>query len=270
MVNTVTIKQEQLRRGFCKVGNGATKILLIGSCRSVPYVNYFAKIGDFTIYTLDPFNWNWDIADNRVDVEAAINSQENNAELLEVIRSCDVFIHEYYRNFGMFNTFKESEKNIYQFGVNAKIDLCLPNYHDVFVLFNDIIRFTPDIKAAAIGGLGSDTIERIMSLRDSNLERFYNVCAQTSFPEFADYFRAHHLDERMYWTYNHVSNAFTLPLFWAILQRMGIAPTQQQMERIKATPDIFANNYTQLTEYDVQYSGYKWNEPITKLNPSAL
>lgn len=281
MVNTVTIKQGQMQRGFAQFGSGNIHVVLIGSCRSVPYVNYILELNKirgemFTIYALDPFNWNWDAADNRVDCEAAINKQENNNELLCVLKKSTIFIHEYYRNFGMFNTFKESEKNIYQYGINPDIDICLPNFHDVFLLFNDIIRFTPALKAQAIqdfaanGSLGSETIKAVTEMHDANLARFYGVCEKTSFPVFAEYFKLHHLSKRMYWTYNHVGNEFTHPLFNGICEKLGIKLTPVEERRIHALPDIFANNYTKITNYDVNYFGYKWNEKVERLNPKEL
>jgi len=281
MVNTVTVKQGQMQRGFAQFGNGSTHIMLIGSCRSVPYINYLLELNKlrgemFTIYALDPFNWNWDANDRRVDCEEAINRQEKNDELLYVLKKSKIFIHEYYRNFGMFNTFKDGEKNIYQFGMKPETDICLPNFHDIFLLFEDIIRFTPELKAKAIqdyqsiGGLGSETIKAVMDIHEANLKRFYGVCERTSFPIFAEYFKLHHLTKRMYWTYNHVGNEFTQPLFNAICEKLGIELTPSEQRKVESLPDIFANNYTRLTRYDVNHFGYKWNESLKQLKPLEL
>lgn len=281
MYNTVSVKEQQLRNGFFKVGNGKTKVLIIGSCRSVNYINYFDELNrlknmPYTIYSLDPFNWHWDINDNRVDYVKAIEQMETHPELLKMLSEVDIFIHEYYANFGMFNTFKDGEKNIYQFGIKPKHDICLPNFHDVFLLFNDIIRFTPELKEqakrdyAAIKGLGSDTIKKVIEIHERNIERFYSVCSKSSFPLFAEYFRIHAESFRLFWTYNHVGTAFTLPLFSGICENIGIELTDSDRRRIEAMPDMFSNNYTQLTQYDQMYFGYKWKEQIQKFNPDKL
>lgn len=62
MINTVSIKQQQLTNTYLKTGSGPDSILIMGSCRVAPYVNYFNLWNEqndnpFTIYTLDPLNY---------------------------------------------------------------------------------------------------------------------------------------------------------------------------------------------------------------------
>lgn len=270
MINTIQLKKEQLFKGYFSIGTGPEIALIMGSCRAVAYVTYLRDWNElngnrFTICYIDPFSWNWDMNENRTDYSAELIKQESNKVLLNMLANCSIFIHEYYANAGMFNCEKSGDKNIYQFGLNPKTDITLPNYNDVFVLTSEIISFDVELKKQAIqdfnvnGTLSAQTIEAVEDKRQSNLERFYEICAKTDFPEFADIFKNKYNDIRMFWTFNHVSAEFTKTLFWLMnnkflhLDTTGYKITEE---------DLFANNYTHLTEYD---NGYNWKEEVKPL-----
>lgn len=274
MINTIHVKKQQLRDGFFKTGSGKTVIFILGSCRVINYVNYLHNWnmanGDiYTIISLDPFNWNWNQADERVDMEAAINNLEGSKTMRDMIRSVDIFIHEYYKNFGMFNCDKDGEKNIYQFGMNPKADICIPNWHDVFVLFGDILTFDKDLREKAlqdyttIGQLSKQTIYEVTEKGATNMSKFYEVCRKSDFPEMEEYFREKIKTTRLFHTYNHVSKRFTLYIFelmnqkWLHLDLLkGFDPQHE---------DMFADPHTDLTTYDKEYYGLNWDEPLMSL-----
>ena len=268
MINTVEIKQQQLAKGTYSVGSGSEVILIIGSCRAVPYITYLRDWNDandnrFTIHILDPFSWNWDMQEQRVDYKAELLKQETNQYLLDVLKSCSIFIHEYYNNAEMFNCDKSAKKNIYQFGLNPKQDICLPNYNDVFVLTREIVSFDLEIRKMAIqdynvnGKLSAYTLEKIDIVRQKNLQKFYDICGMTDFPEFAEIFKTHYKQVRFFWTFNHIARRFNQVIFDLMNKKY------LRLEGLKMTDDdLFANNYSYLCEYD---EGYKWNEEIKPL-----
>jgi hypothetical protein len=270
MINTIEIKQQQLEKGYYSIGNGVYKLLILGSCRAVPYVTYFNDYNKqftntFTIYFIDPFNWNWDASGNRVDYIDALSKQESNKSLTDMLSSVDFFIHEYYANAGMFNVFKGSEKNIYQFGLNPRIDICLPNFNDIFILSREIVSFDVAIRKMAIqdynvnGKLSEQTIKAIEYKSQENLNKFYNICRQTSFPEFEDIFKSGYKNRRFFWTFNHVAKAFNQELFKLMSENYFHFDLNNYYI---CQEDLFANNYTYLSEYDL---GYNWNEEIKPL-----
>ena len=263
MINTVNIKEQQLRKGYFKTGTGPETVFIMGSCRVVNYVNYFATMPQFTVYSIDPFNWNWDINDDRVDYIGALKEQENNKELLTMLTGCKIFIHEWYENAGMFNI-----SRIYDFGLNPEIDICIPNFNDLFILFKDIITFDSDMRKLAaqdfnvLGKLSEQTEKDIVEVGRINLAKFYNVCNLSDIPEMEYYFNENWKKTRMFWSYNHVTKAFTLAVFSYINSRwfnnsLGIDSTHT---------DMFANNFTHPTEYDVKNYGIQWDEPFKKLD----
>lgn len=275
MIGTIDTKQQQLRNGYYKIGSGKELVLIMGSCRAIPYLNYLNEWNNennnrFTLAFIDPFNWNWDINDNRVDYSEALTQMEKNESLLSMLRSCSVFIHEYYANAGMFNVEKSAMKNIYQFGMSAPVDVCIPNFNDIFILTREIVSFDVDIKKKAvqdynvIGRLSDRTLIDIDKVRQDNLERFFNICSKTDFPEFAEIFSNNYKNERYFWTFNHVATAFTYEIFKLLTKflKIDISPA---LKRYILSHDMYANNYTYLCEYDKGYSYNEQTKPLREI-----
>lgn len=260
MINTIETKEEQLAIGYYKIGTGNTKILILGSCRSVAYITYFKdlnKDNKYSIYFIDPMNWCWDMQGNRVNYEERLSDCEDNTNILELLKIIDIFIHEHYVNAGMFNVSKFSNKNIYQFGLNPKINIELPNFNDIFLLTKDIVSFDMDVRKQVIqdynvnGELSKQTIEKIEKIKATNLQKFFDICAKTSFPEFAEVFANEYKEVRYFWTFNHVSARFTQTLFRMMCEKyLGIDLKDYNL----TNKDLFANNYTYLSDYDSEYN----------------
>lgn len=273
MINTVNSKEQQLRNGYFKIGSGSEVILIVGSCRSVPYCNYFNKYNEqngnrFTICFIDPYNWCFDLQDNRVNIEEKINSLETDEALLNLFKSVKYFCHEYYANYGLFNCDRNENKNIYQFGLTPKVDICIPNWNNLFVLFGDIVSFDIDMRKKAIadynvlGKLSDQTAKEIYEISQKGIERFYDVCMKSDLPEMKEIFRMNFIFNRFFWTHNHVSKFFTKKVFDLISEKIGLNLSSSFYDD---QIDMFANNYTYLTEYDMKFYNYQWNEQIVPL-----
>jgi len=277
MINTINIKQQQLSKGYFQIGSGAEKVLIMGSCRVCPLVNYFNKWNElnnnrFTIFSIDPFNNNWNENDERVDYNESLLKLEKNTNLLSMIGEVDVFVHEFYKNGGMFNTFKDREKTIYDFGMNPKLDICIPSYNDVFILFGDIVTFDVEMRKKAsqdyntTGKLSEEVQHEIFQISQNNLNKFYDICLKSDFPEMKEFFQRNMKDKRMFFTYNHVSKEFTYFIFVRLMKRfLGIDLSEQFIRQIYQMPDMFANNYTYLTEFDLKWYGFNWGEEVKPL-----
>jgi|SRR6185503_3872379 len=274
MINTVNIKSEQLDNTYLKTGCGAENILIMGSCRVAPYVNFFnewnnANGNKFTIYSLDPFNNNWNAKDERTDYNQALLKLETDERLLNMFKSIDVFVHEYYQNSGMFNVKKGDGKTIYDFGISPKIDVCIPSWNDVFVLFKDIVSFDLDIRKKAIqdinviGKLSWQTQSEIYNISRKGLRKFSDVCLLSDIPEMDKYFIENFNKKRMWHSYNHVAKPFTEFIFNILCDRyLGIKLNGSFYDDKE---DMFANSFTPLTEYDIEWYGYEWGEEIKSI-----
>ncbi len=266
MINTLDIKQQQLVDGYYSTGSGPKNILVMGSCRVVNYVTYLKEWNEangnpFTIYSIDPFSWNWDIKGERTDYEAEILKQESNAKLLDMIGKVDIFIHEYYQNAGMFNCDKGASKNIYQFGMRPDVDVCIPNFNDLFILYNDIIAFDMELKRKvnqdinSFGRISDAVKEQLFSKSKSELNKFYSICDKSDVPEFKQYFKTSLGGPRLWWTCNHVSKYFTLAMFELINKKYLHLDLSKGYDTSHV--DIFANNITEITDIDREWYGYK-------------
>lgn len=276
MINTLNIKQQQLEKGFFTTGSGPEVILIMGSCRVAPYVNYFNRWNEehfnrLTIHSIDPFNFCWDINDDRVDQLEAIKNMETHEGLLEMLKSVKIFIHEYYQNFGMFNTLMSEGKSIYDFGMLARIDICIPNFNDYFILFGDIVSFDLEMRKKAIadynviGKLSAQTEKEIFEIGQKNLEKFYSVCRKSDLPEMEEVFKKNIKDQRFFHSYNHVSKNFTKNVFSLMNEKYLHLDLSEGFWWSIFNEDMFANSFTPLTVYDLEYHGYNWGEGIQPL-----
>jgi len=253
MINTYDIKIKQF--SVFRTGNENSKdiILIIGSCRSVPYLNYLNKLVGHShlIYFIDPFNYNWDENDKFCDMEAVINSLENDQNLLNIFKSTKIFIHEFYANFGLFNCSKLSNKNIYQFGMNPEIDICIPNFHDIFILDGDFENLDANYR------LQDDKVKYIQDNAEKNLNKFYMNCFKSSFPEFAKYFKDNWLNIRLFCSFNHISKNYTFKIFELMNEKF--LKFDVNLSSVKDI-DMYSNTETKLTDIDYLAFKYNWDE----------
>lgn len=269
-INTINTKEEQLKKGYFEIGTGEEKILIIGSCRSVPYIQYFHdwdKGNRFTVRFIDPFNFNYDLQNNRIDMEEKIRSLQNDINMRRMLKETDIVIHEWYSNYGMFNFDREAKFNIYQFGLDPKIDLCIPSFNDKFILFADIVSFDTEIRKKAIadynvtGKLTEQTIADIKAVSDANIKKFFDVCKLSDFQGFGKYFKHSYKDIRYWHNSNHVTKWFSITIMMLICERLDIDLTDEFTEYLKDSYDMYANIFTPLSEYD----SFDWGEPVKPL-----
>lgn len=267
MINTLDIKSRRFD-GLFQTGNPDSKevVFMMGSCRGVPHLNFLnaANEGRFKIYYVDPHDFHWDREDNLVDLHAAIDAVAKDPRVLEALRSATVFIHEHYRNYGCFNTDRTAAGNIYDHGMAAPVDICLPNFHSKFILFQEIADHDPETRKFLQNG------ETWMAkdIGSASIAAFKEMCGKTSFPEFADYFEANMRRVRMFFSNNHVSHHFTIPLFRMMNEKFLHLPVGRVFyDWLYRTPDMYANHgVVPLTKWDVEAHGWQWDEPLSELS----
>ncbi len=250
MIGTLDTKQQQLENGFYEFGTGSTKVLILGTCRSIAYLNYLHRwneiSGEFTVRFIDAFNWNWDKDENRVDCEATINALESSVTMRMMLEDTDIFIHEHYQNYGMFNTNPSAHRNIFQFGLDPDIEVCIPNFHDVFILENDFKAF-------------GHVDENYHQKGEYAVANFIRKCQLTSFPEFGDIFRDTWRSIRYFWTPNHISAEFSIAIFGLMNSKfLNLKLTEEFWNEAK-TEDLFREPHTQVTAKDIEGYGLKWS-----------
>lgn len=250
MIYTLTTKLEQLANGFFSTGTGPLKVLVLGSCRTMPYLNYLARWNEtdngMTIRYINPVDWHWNLREEELDLDAELAKLETDQRILDVLASTDIFIHEHFGNFGMFNTSREAEKNIYQFGMKAERDISVPNWHDHFILYDDFKAFN---------ALTDDWIARGLVAVD----KFCDICLLSSFPEMAEYFRANWQTTRLFWTPNHISAAFSLYVFRRMNDKFLHLPLTDDFWQQAGGEDMFCAPSTAVTQHDRDAYGITWS-----------
>jgi len=240
MITTIEVKAHL--RDVLELGGGTTNVLVLGSCRTVPYLNYLTRCNrmvaeNYRIFAIEPNNWHWNENGAEVDIEEELKKLENDDRILSVIQSADIFIHEHYANFRMFNTNKDSFPNIYEFGMMPDVDIAIPNFHNHFILENDFKDF---------GELPEDYISR----GEAEIEKFCGVCELSSFPEFAHHFRNTWRETRYFWRPNHVSAEFTRYIFELMNEKFLKLNLPDNYWTHDALDDLFREPHTSVTQRD--------------------
>jgi len=226
-------------------------VLILGSCRTVPYLNYLNRFNPsrsrpFRIFAIEPNNYHWNSNDQPVGIEDILTGLETNERILSIIHSTGIFIHEHYAHFQMFNTSRDEPKNIYQFGMEAWMDISVPNFHDHFILENDY------------GSCGLPVPDNYIERGEYEIEKFCSVCELSSFPEFGDYFRNNWRETRFFWRPNHVSAKFTLKIFELMNDKFLHLPLNEEFWNGAIDEDLFKNPHTEVTQRDIDGYNLKW------------
>lgn len=281
--STYDIK-EQWRKVFC-CGNPESKevILILGSCRAVPYLNYLDHYNQthgnrFKIFCIDPINMQVDMAGNALDTKALLTALEADKHFLDILKSVTIFIHEGLSSFGILNTVREpcsksmgssracelgtkacevyhsEEKNIYGHGMAPEIDINVPNFHDCIILVNDFAQLYPTAFATML------QIENyILYEGNTHIARFCSICEKSSFPEFGPWFRENYLKVRLFHSFNHVSAAFTREIFRLANEKfLHLDLDDAFWQHPDVTHDMYANVSTKLTDLDRKWRTYEW------------
>lgn len=234
MIDTIQTKAQQIANGYFEVGSGPEHILILGSCRTVPFLNYLNRANSdnrFTIRRIDP-------------CESQV--LETDERVLSAIKAADIFLHEHVANYGMLNTSREAEKNLYQFGMDPHQDISIPNWHDHLVLENDWPAY------------GQPTPENYAELGEAAIEKFCNLCRLTSFPEMEPLFWEDWRNTRYFWRPNHTSAAFTLFVFRRINLKFLKLPLDDAFWDAARQEDLFKDPHTIVTDNDVKNYGLTW------------
>lgn len=273
--NTVSTQLEQLRHGFTRIGTGPRVVLIQGSCRSVPYLNFMQSMNlenKLSIYFIDPFYFNYNTEGKMADLGAALAYWGAQKEIRDLVASTEWYVHEYYESYGMFNSSPDHPQNIYKAGMKPKVDLTIPNYHNYFILFQDLVTFHDKLGPAAREELTRQpklSVELQAQIKERGLEdveKFCGICDKSSFPEFGLLFRADWMHTRYFYTCNHVSSSFTATIFGLICQRLEIPYTQADIDQWKSDRS-YSSHVVPLTEYDLINYGITWGEPLQALHP---
>lgn len=268
-IETQNCKDEQLAKGYFKCGSGREVILIVGSCRTLHLVNYLNFWNEthgnrFTICRIDPHDFHWNAKNELVDLEFVIRSCETDERILTMLGRVSIYIHEYYAYYGMFNSSTGSEKNLYQFGLLPRLDITIPNFHDKFIMFQEQVEFDNEIrtKVQAHGGISPEIFGLITARGFQALEKFYDICRKSSFPEMADDFQKTWRNVRYFTTSNHITKRFSQYIFQKMNERFLQLPVDLPFFQGIESFNQFSTPAAPVTNFDIAAYGLNWGVPI--------
>lgn len=249
MFDTVNTQPAHYTNGCFRAGSGPHVIIVHGSCRIMPYVNYFHRLnsdGRFTICVIDIVNFAIDPQGKPLNAEVFTQQFESNPILLDMVKRCRWFVHEHAENFGIFNTAKTAPKNIYQLGLQPELDISIPNFNDRFILEHDYTS------------CGMPIPEDYVAHGESEVLEFCKICEMSSFPEMAEYFRENWRTTRFFWRPNHVSAAFSMYVFKRMAEKFLILSLSNDFLVAAGQEDLFREPHTDVTQRDIDGYKLKW------------
>lgn len=272
--DTLNTKPGHHENGHFCVGSGSEVVVILGSCRVLPYLNYLNILNSenrFSLVLINIVNFSFDQQDQPVDGREFTKRFENEGPLWYIVKQCKIFIHEHCENYGCFNTSRESEKNIYQFGMAPEIDISIPNFHNIFILFQELVDLDAAVHEwakndiAATGELSEELKAKVKEKGMARIQDFLEICAKTDLPEFGDVFQSTWQYCRYWWTGNHVSSAFTESVFGMMNSKyFKIEPPVEFLEWCK-TYNPYSTPCSKITRYDREAFGIQWPQPTEEL-----
>jgi hypothetical protein len=228
--------------------NHGDTILVHGSCRMIPYINYINestqkyKILYLRAYGQDPTKW------------------ENNQVLQRILKSVKIFIYEHSQNIGALNTDQSQPQNIFQIGLQPELSIQIPAFNDIFVLFNDYFdQAAKDYTTSLIGPhdpscLSDHQIRTIYLDGEQQIQKFLRNCHNTSFPEFAEYFLNNYLSTRLFCSFNHTHRNYSYKVWELLNNRFLHVPQLPHL----ASLSFYENTQTKLHPYDHIHRTFTW------------
>ena len=234
---------------------GSTTVVIIGSCRVVPFLNYLRlwnalNENKLHIICLNPIEM-W--AGVGTEVIDGVNQKLQNYQLGDV----DYLICEHLQDCGMINTVRTSSQNVYEsLGCRPKVEIRLPNWNDMHIFDQEAL-----VHSGANGEYSHLSFdEKVVFIRDQTImhkKRFLSHCSRSSFPDLAEWVAENWSTIRMGWTSNHPSLALLWKLFEPIAEAMQLPLDSRFRQSALYNNDTYKSTGFELTPVDKQAN--EWN-----------
>jgi hypothetical protein len=194
---------------------------------------------------------------------------QSNQVLHRILKSVKIFIYEHSQNIGVLNADPSQPQNLFQIGLQPELSIQIPSFNDIFILFNDY--FDPaakDYTTSLIGHhdpycLSDHQISTIYLDGEKQIQKFLRNCQNTSFPEFASYFKDNYLSTRLFCSFNHTHRNYSHKVWELLNNRFLHLNSPSHLSSLS----FYENTQTKLHPYDHIHRTFKWQpEPEENLN----
>ena len=193
-------------------------ILLIGSCRIVPFLNYLMHHDLFG----NKFNYLCIL----VYVPEMIQLSEEiifNEEIKKQICGSTILFSEYVKNYNYFNTQRLTEKSIFNIHNSFTREIIIPNWGDICLYTKDLIQYK-NLKNEF-----DQLIKHEISLQDfttilqncqkQELQRHANLLNKSNYPELITFTNSNLTWLKLAHTLNHPSNIYFIEMYRLIIEK---------------------------------------------------
>jgi len=242
--------------------NSNENILLIGSCRITPFLNYLINHELFG----NKYNYLCVLLYNPQMIILSEDIIYNN-EIKEQLFKCKFLFGEYSKNYNYFNTQRLTEKCIFRVYDSFEKEIILPNWQDICLYSKDLINYK-GIKNEFIQLINGemhkqDFINILQQVQKNELDRYFDLLKKANFPELISFVNINFQTIRLSNSLNHPSNFYFLEMFRLVIEKFFLGgPYFLPQSLIDANREEFlkSENDTKLTFYDYHYLGFRISE----------
>jgi hypothetical protein len=228
-------------------------ICLIGSCRILPFLDYFRAYNSlngspFKLLCFDPVEM-W--KGPGTDIGEIVTEKFKNYQFGHV----DALVCESLVTCGSLNTVETAPLNVFStLGCKPEAVYRIPNWHGMR-FYNKEVEAVNTAYAAMNREEKVGTLRALMALYKA---KFLNRCLKCSFPELAQWADDNWLTIRLGSGAEHIGRALSWKCFELIAAKMGLELTKQLREHPFCTRGYFADSDTVLDAIDREANGWKF------------
>ena len=235
---------------------GAKTVVLIGSCRIVPFLNYLrlhnamAAPGDaMRLICLNPVEM-W----RGVGCEVADGANEKLVGFK--FGNVDFLICEHVQYCGVLNTVRSSPQNIYDnLGCSPVVEMRLPNWNDMHI-FDAETAMHDKVTYANLGR--AERVDFIRAQTAIHKARFLSHCRGSTFPQLEAWTEEHWKTVRLGWTSSHPSHSLIWRMFERVAEKMGLNLPLDFVNHPICKSDLYALTGIALTDIDREANDWKY------------
>ena len=233
---------------------GKQTVVLIGSCRIVPFLNYLrvynAMHGNlFELLCFNPVEM-WQ--GPGCEVSDGANKVLSGYRFGKV----DYLIGEHLERCGVLNTVRISPENVFDsLGCTPAVEMRLPNWNNMHTFDAETIMHDPKWYAK----LGH--AERVAYLRQETAihkERFLSHCRESSIPQLEAWVSERWLTVRMGWSSSHPSHPLLWRMFECVAEKMGLHFTPEFINHPLCANEVYQPTGIPLTKVDYEANFWKF------------
>ena len=198
--------------------NSSENILIIGSCRMTPILNYLINHNLFG----NKYNYLCVLVHLPEMVQLSEDILYNDDIKLQITQSKMLFA-EYCKSYNYFNTQRLTTKSIFRIYNSFTHEIILPNWSDICLYARDLIYYK-DLKNIFYQFLRNeisfqDFTAILQFHQEKELERHYAVLNRANFPELIIFTSMNLKTLRLANTLNHPTNIYNIELFRLIIEK---------------------------------------------------